>query len=345
MRLFLPIAFVLISVSAPPGSAADTIGFVYSGGNYHMDGVGVRGNATLFDGSTVETGDAAARVQLASGAGMWLAPGARATMSARGVRLLAGLGQFDAPPRDWLGGRAVRVASAQPRTTVRLALDETGGAVVTPLNGAVEVTNLRGVRVGELVQGRAVRFAGQAATQSTVSISGCLYGKGGRFALTDGVTNVPIRLTGHGLEQEVGHVVNVSGVEGSAADDALNVTVTAVRRLAGGPCGVPGTPAGNAGLLAMAKPIETAEQLQTAGPRLSLLVLEGEGATNNIRQRTARDPVVEVQDENHRPVAGALVLFALPRNGASGTFSNGATTLRVTTDAQGRAAAHGLKPN
>jgi hypothetical protein len=345
MRLFLPTAFALLSVSAPPGSAADAIGFVYSGGNYHMDGVGVRGNATLFDGSTIEIGEAAARVQLASGAGIWLAPGSRATMSARGVRLLAGLGQFDAPPDYWFEARAVRVASSQPHTTVRLALDETGGAVVTPLNGAVEVTNSRGVRVGELVRGSAVRFAGQGAAPSTVEVSGCLYAKGDHFALTDAVTGVPLRLRGHGLEQEVGHVINVSGVGGSAAGDALSVTVTAVRRLAGGQCGVPGTADGNAGLLAMAKPSETAGQLQAAGPRLNLLVVEGEGAINNIRQRTAREPVIEVQDENHRPVAGALVLFALPRNGASGTFSDGATTLRVTTDAQGRAAARGLKPN
>ena len=36
-------------------------------------------------------------------------------------------------------------------------------------------------------------------------------------------------------------------------------------------------------------------------PMLNLVVLEGEGATNNIRQRTARDPVVQVEDENHKP--------------------------------------------
>src|SRR4029079_13827182 len=50
-------------------------------------------------------------------------------------------------------------------------------------------------------------------------------------------------------------------------------------------------------------------------------------------------------DENHKPVAGASVLFLLPRSGASGTFANGATSLRVTTDQQGRAVARGLRPN
>jgi hypothetical protein len=80
-------------------------------------------------------------------------------------------------------------------------------------------------------------------------------------------------------------------------------------------------------------------------PMLNLVVVEGEGAVNNIRQRTAREPIVQVQDENHKPVAGAIVVFTLPSNGAGGTFANGAHTLTVATDTQGQAVAHGLKPN
>ena len=80
-------------------------------------------------------------------------------------------------------------------------------------------------------------------------------------------------------------------------------------------------------------------------PALNLVVVEGEGQINNIRQRTAREPVVQVQDENHRPVAGAIVVFTLPSNGAGGSFANGAHTLTVTTDEQGQAVARGFRPN
>ncbi len=80
-------------------------------------------------------------------------------------------------------------------------------------------------------------------------------------------------------------------------------------------------------------------------PMLNLVVLEGEGATNNIRQRTAREPVVQVQDENHKPVAGAIVVFTLPSNGAGGTFANGARTLSMVSDNQGQAVARGFHPN
>jgi hypothetical protein len=85
---------------------------------------------------------------------------------------------------------------------------------------------------------------------------------------------------------------------------------------------------------------------QEAGAgQLNLVIVEGEGATNNIRQRTAREPIVQVEDENHKPVAGAAVVFLLPDQGASGTFANGSHMLTVTTDAQGRAVAHGFHPN
>lgn len=80
-------------------------------------------------------------------------------------------------------------------------------------------------------------------------------------------------------------------------------------------------------------------------PKLRIVILEGEGAINNVRQRTAREPVVQVVDENDRPVAGAVVMFMLPDRGAGGTFANGAKSLAVTTDAQGQATATGLQAN
>ena len=80
-------------------------------------------------------------------------------------------------------------------------------------------------------------------------------------------------------------------------------------------------------------------------PMLNLVIVEGEGATNNIRQRTAREPVVQVEDENHKPVAGAIVVFTLPSNGAGGAFAGGSRTLALVSDSKGQAVAHGFRPN
>jgi len=84
---------------------------------------------------------------------------------------------------------------------------------------------------------------------------------------------------------------------------------------------------------------------QEAGGQLNIVIVEGDGAINNIRQRTAREPIVQVEDQNHKPIAGAAVVFLLPDQGASGVFANGSHTLTVMTDAQGRAVARGFRPN
>ena len=79
--------------------------------------------------------------------------------------------------------------------------------------------------------------------------------------------------------------------------------------------------------------------------RLEIVVVEGEGAINNIRQRTGAQIIVEVQDENHRPVAGAAVVFTLPTEGPGGEFADGSRNLTIITDDQGRAVVRNLKIN
>ena len=72
-------------------------------------------------------------------------------------------------------------------------------------------------------------------------------------------------------------------------------------------------------LLAVPDVARAAPQAPAPAPaKLNIVIVEGEGAINNIRQRTAREPIVQVEDENHRPVAGAAVLFLLPENGPGG---------------------------
>lgn len=89
----------------------------------------------------------------------------------------------------------------------------------------------------------------------------------------------------------------------------------------------------------------TRAQATNPTPALVITILDGEGALNDIRQRTAREPIVQVEDENHKPIAGAAVLFTLPSSGPGGAFADGAQTFSTVTDNAGRAVAHGLRPN
>jgi hypothetical protein len=78
---------------------------------------------------------------------------------------------------------------------------------------------------------------------------------------------------------------------------------------------------------------------------LQIVIVEGEGALNNIKQRVTRDPIVQVEDENHKPIAGASVVFTLPNQGPGGTFDNGTNTLTTMTNNQGQAVARGIRFN
>lgn len=80
-------------------------------------------------------------------------------------------------------------------------------------------------------------------------------------------------------------------------------------------------------------------------PELRIVIVEGDGTINNIRQRVNVEPVIEVRDQNNKLVEGAAVVFFLPAQGPGGTFSNGTKTLTTSTDRMGRAAARGIRPN
>ena len=84
---------------------------------------------------------------------------------------------------------------------------------------------------------------------------------------------------------------------------------------------------------------------QEPPPKLEIVVIEGEGVINNVNERLTHEPSIQVQDQNQKPIAGASVVFFLPNQGPSGAFFDGTKTLTITTDAQGRAVARGIKLN
>lgn len=77
---------------------------------------------------------------------------------------------------------------------------------------------------------------------------------------------------------------------------------------------------------------------------LTIRVIEGQGAINNVRTRTARAPVVELRDEQNKPVSGATVTFQTPFSGPGAAFGS-ERVLMTQTDSDGRAIGRGLVPN
>lgn len=99
-------------------------------------------------------------------------------------------------------------------------------------------------------------------------------------------------------------------------------------------------------LIALATPVYLclAEQAPQA-PTLNVLVLQGEGTINNIKRRTTRESIVQVQDENHKPVAGAAILIQLPADGPGGVFPDGSKSITLFSDSQGKVVMPHLQPS
>lgn len=90
------------------------------------------------------------------------------------------------------------------------------------------------------------------------------------------------------------------------------------------------------------------QQGQVAAPMvqsLKVIVLQGDRAINDIGTRIGVQPVIEVRDDNDRPVEGANVIFRLPPNGPGGTFDGKSLSKSARTNVQGQAGVTGFAPN
>jgi hypothetical protein len=72
---------------------------------------------------------------------------------------------------------------------------------------------------------------------------------------------------------------------------------------------------------------------------LKVLVLSGNGEMNDLERRVMAPLVVQVLDQNDRPVEGAEVIFRFPLNGPSAAFAGGKTSQNVRSNGTGEAAA------
>lgn len=78
---------------------------------------------------------------------------------------------------------------------------------------------------------------------------------------------------------------------------------------------------------------------------LQIHLAEGDGSTYPIGSRATRGITIQVTDDVGKPVDGVTVTFRLPDAGPGGTFSNGSKIEILTTRADGRASAWGMKWN
>jgi hypothetical protein len=142
------LAAALTSVSA----AALGIGIAMSEGTFSINKARTAGNATLFDGSTIETGSAFSRLKLNNGTTIRLSSNARGTVY--GNRLVLEKGAIQ------IGGSKYQVKARTLNIVGRDARIGVFGKMVEviALSSPVRVTNAQGVLVADVKPGKPLDF-------------------------------------------------------------------------------------------------------------------------------------------------------------------------------------------
>ena len=241
------VAILTMIPGRPASAAAPIIGTIVARGAFRLDHATVSGNATLFEGASVETALAASTMELTSGAKVSLGAASRGKFFGDHVILEKGAGRLEKAEGFKFEARGLII---QPETGNASALVALAGATrvdVSALAGSFRVLNSRGVLVANLNPGRTLEFEPQPNAGSRVS--GCLVSRAGRYLIIDDTTTVVIEVAGQGLDRENGNRVEVAGNMDPTAtpvsDASQVIRVTSVKRLAKGCVGT--AAAGSAG--------------------------------------------------------------------------------------------------
>jgi O-antigen ligase len=224
-----------IAMAAPPPSGG-AIGVAVTRGSLRVDDSTVSGNATLVEGTTVETQQDASSLQLTSGPHIALQAQSKGRVFGDHLQLERGVGELD----RLIGYRVeARGLTIQPQTgsaRARVALAGAHLVQVAALSGSFRVTNAKGLVIANLTPGAALEFDPQTSGQSEPwKLSGCLVSTAHHFTLTDDTTNVTVEVVGTGLDKEVGNKVDIRGALDSTGTPVSSATqvirVSMVKRL------------------------------------------------------------------------------------------------------------------
>jgi hypothetical protein len=297
-------------------------GIASANGPFRLDGAVAAGGATVFSGSLVDTSESGASVRLKSNVSIFVDPAPRVRLFRdraqleRGSMSVASSAAFD------VNVSSLRVHFDESRYSGRVSI--LGREVqIAMANGSATVSSSQGVIVGHVLPGSALAFTPAADNRSLFTmVTGRLAVERDSLQLVDETSHVRFDLQGSGLVRFSGQRVSASGnIVGTGSDNGP-LTLAVAR-------------------IAAANPAAQLPDTSTAAvaESLNIVIEEGDQAINNIKQRVAREVIVRVEDENHKPVSGAALAMLLPRSGASGEFLGGGVTFNGLTDEAGRVTA------
>jgi len=219
----LQVAGLLLCMYSYAVAGTVSIGTASARGDMRVDSYMVKGNATLFDGSVVETGQATADLRLNKGTEITMSTSSRGTLYRDRLVLQRGETELAANSSFQLEANGFRVTPSEPNSRGVVSLKAGNTVEVAALNGSFGVTNDHGVLLASVRPGRVVSFAMHASeNQSSVSVVGMVSFENGHFYLTS-AEDLKYELTGKDLKKFVGTKVEISGTLQPVSKDRVGV--------------------------------------------------------------------------------------------------------------------------
>jgi len=206
-------------------AATPGIGVAMSEGSVLINSSSAAGNATIFDGNTLETQSTASQVRLNGGARLRLASDSRGKIFTDHLELQKGSANISGYSAN-ANGLNVR---ADGNASASVSMRDQGVVEIAALTGNVHVFNANGLNVANLVPGRALDLRPQdAGASAPSSLVGCTVKTGSNLLLTDETSKVTVQLQGGNAK--AGRRVQVTGsmvpnaTPASGATQVINVT-------------------------------------------------------------------------------------------------------------------------
>jgi hypothetical protein len=189
---------------------APVIGMTSGQSGVILDNAKVGSDATLFDGSTVQT-TTYSRIHLNDGTRLDLGADSKAQVFARRATLEIGTTEVQSASGYEIDTQTLKIRPTEASLVARIRVESGNRVFVTALKAPVNVLNRDGMLVARVNPGLPVSFLPQAAGAGAYDKTGCVLEKSGAAILVDQSGNEVVELRGSDLRKAVGNQTRITG--------------------------------------------------------------------------------------------------------------------------------------
>jgi hypothetical protein len=212
----LAVAAMIVATLSNASAGTVAIGTASARGDMRVDQYKVNGNATLFDGSVVETDKATADLRLDKGVAVTISTDSRATLYRDHLVLQKGASELSSSTPFQVEANSLRVTANASDSRGVVEVKSGSTVEVAALSGSFGVTNNKGALLARVVPGHPLSFSLEAGAGAPTSGAQPFEGTGilskaadGNFVLTIG--DASFQIISKDLDKLVGKKVTIKG--------------------------------------------------------------------------------------------------------------------------------------